>query len=440
MRRLAPPRDRRGRFVNWAGTVTSTPAAWHEPAREDEVASIVRDAARAGKRVRVVGAGHSWSAIAAPDDDQHAVTLDRLAGIRRADDGTVTIGAGTRLRDLNAALAARGLALPIVGSIAHQAMAGAIATGTHGSSLVHGNLASGVVSMRLVDGRGDVIAIERGDPRLDGARVHLGTLGVITELTLRVVPAFRLAERVEAVPIAAACADVERIARSAEYVKIWWLPHTRRALVYRYQRTDAPATRTATLGRWLDERVVHGAILPRALALHARRPAWIPGWNRAVVRAYEHARPRVAPSALCLSTPMPAVHRETEAAVPLARAGVAVERVVRLIEEERIRVNFILEIRFVRGDEGWMSPAHGGDVAQIGAYTGQNPDAARYFAGFWRELRALGARPHWGKEMDHGADELRALYPMAARFAALRDALDPDRVFGSAFHARVLGP
>src|SRR5690606_18999780 len=121
-----------------------------------------------------------------------------------------------------AALAASGHALPIVGSIAEQSIAGAIATGTHGSSLVHGNLGSLVERVRLVDGRGTPHDIGAGDPRLPAARVHLGALGVLTEITLRIIPAFRLAETVEAIPVRAMPAQLEAIAKSAEYVKVWW--------------------------------------------------------------------------------------------------------------------------------------------------------------------------------------------------------------------------
>ena len=435
--KLGPPRDRRGRFVNWAGTVASVPHAWEEPRDEDEVARVVAGAAQRGQRVKVVGAGHSWSAIAAPD--QIAMTLDRVRGIVREGDGTVTVRAGTRLRDLNAALAARGLALPIVGSIAQQAIAGAVATGTHGSSLVHGNLSSLVEGVKLVDGRGQVVVIDRKDERLDGARVHLGALGALTELTLRVEPAFRLAESVETMKIAEACARAEEIARSAEYVKIWWLPHTPRALIYRYERTREPATPRVALNRWLDETIVHRTILPRALALHALRPQMIPRWNRVVVGAYEKAKRRVAPSPLCLSTPMPALHRETEAAVPLARTGEAMAALVRLVDDARVRVNFIAEIRFVRGDAAWMSPAYGGDVAQLGAYMGETPETDRYFDAFWRAMRAIGARPHWGKEMAHARGEIAQAFPRFDRFVALRDELDPQRTFSSPFVARVLG-
>ena len=438
---LRVPRDARGFFANWAGTVTSRPLGWREPASEDELVETVRAATRAGQRVRVVGGGHSWSAIAAPDEI--ALSLDRMQGVIAIDRerSLATVWAGTRIARLNADLERVGLALPIVGSVAHQAIAGAIGTGTHGSSLVHGNLSSLVEGGRIVTGRGEVVDLGARDPRLDGARVHLGALGILARVTLRVCPAFRLAETVEAVPIDTAGRTLVEIARSAEYAKVWWVPRTVRAFVYRYERTDeASSSRPSpsTL-RFIDDVVMHGEVFPRLVALSRRRPALVPAIARAVAQTLSHPR-RVGPSHLMLSTPMPVLHRETEAAVPMDAAGEALGRIVRMIAREGVRSLFPLEVRFVRGDQGWLSPAYGADTCQIGAYATDGPDLERYFAGFWREMRPLGARPHWGKEMEHSADEVRALYPEAARFLALRDELDPERRFGGPFHARVLGP
>jgi L-gulono-1,4-lactone dehydrogenase len=425
----------RRRWTNWARNVRSSMTAWHAPATEDEIIAIVRAARANRQRVRVVGAGHSWSAIAAPEDI--GVTLDRYAGVVAVDAArsVVRVRAGTRLHAFNAALAEYGLALPIVGSIAEQSLAGAIATGTHGSSLAHGNLASLVDGMRIVDGRGEVH--ELVGERLAGARVHLGALGVVTELSFRVVPAFRLAETVETIPIAAVSTALPAIARSAEYVKVWWMPHTTDAYVYRYERCAEPATTRPDPARQraLENRL-HAWVFPALLRL-GRLPGVTAPISRAVARTL--MKPRcVGSSTLMLSTPMPARHRETEAALPMAAAGAAVERLVQAIDRGRLTVNFIAEVRFVRGDDGWMSPAHGGDTCQLGAYCyggGSTP----YFAAFWREMRALGARPHWGKELDHTVEEIRTLWPRADDFRALRDELDPERVFGSQFHTRILG-
>ncbi|MEO8551370.1 MAG: D-arabinono-1,4-lactone oxidase [Kofleriaceae bacterium] len=345
----------------------------------------------------------------------------------------MTVHAGLRLDALLAALG--DATLPIVGSISAQSIAGLIATGTHGSSLVHGNLASLVTRLRIVDGNGEVHALDERDPRFEGARVHLGALGVVTAVTLRTEPAFQLAEEVSHVAIDELPDALAGIAASCEYVKVWWMPHYRRAQIFRYVRTTDPTTGNPRRKRWIDDHVLHRFAFP-VVARLARVPGLVRPISKAVAHSFVGAR-RVGPSGLILSTPMPFRHRETEAALPLARAGEAVARLVRMIET-RFRVNFPMELRFVRGDRAWLSPAYGADTCQIGAYC-QGAGSAGYFAAFWRELRALGARPHWGKELDHTADEIRALWPELPKFLALRDQLDPERVFASEFHTRVLG-
>ncbi|MFN7146469.1 MAG: FAD-binding protein, partial [Myxococcota bacterium] len=191
-------------FTTWAGTHTCTPAAWAAPTTEEEVAAVVRRARADGKRVKVVGAGHSWSDAALTDGVM--VSLDGLDRVVAIDGqrGLATVEAGKRLAAFNDALHDAGAALPIVGSIAAQSLGGLLATGTHGSSLRHGNLSSGIVGMRIVDGRGEVVDLTEGDPRLPGARVGLGALGIVTRVTLRVDRAFTVAEEMTPMPLAAA--------------------------------------------------------------------------------------------------------------------------------------------------------------------------------------------------------------------------------------------
>jgi FAD/FMN-containing dehydrogenase len=163
----------------------------------------------------------------------------------------------------------------------------------------------------------------------------------------------------------------------------------------------------------------------------------VPGLNERLSAFYLGPDGLVGPSSLMLNTPMPVVHRETEAAVPLEQAGELVDRVVRRVQRERLAANFPLEVRFVRGDDGWLSPATGADTCQVGAYTTDGPDRERYFRVFWEEVGT--ARPHWGKELHHTAADLAPLYPRWDDFAALRAVLDPDRVFDGPFLRQVLG-
>ena len=430
------------RFTNWARTVTTTPSCWHRPRTTDDIIRVVERCSADSRRLRVIGSGHSWSPINAPDDE--AMTLESLEGavtIDRANQ-TVTVPAGMPLRDVTTYLARAGLSLPVVGSIQAQTVAGAIATGTHGSSLTHGNLATLVTSLQLVTGTGEVLTLGDGDERLHGARVHLGALGVVTSLTLRTKPAALLNQTVEHLPIEDVADQLPQIATSAEWVKVWWLPHAPVAQVVRYAVTTDAITRrpTAKTQRWIDERVMHRFVFPVLVATAHRRPAITAGANRRLSRVYLGAPSQVGADMLMLNTPMPLRHRETEAALPLTAAPEALKQIVDIFRDGRPAVNFPLEVRFVRGDDSWLSPAYGADTCQIGAYTSNGPDCTPYFDAFWSVMRPLAARPHWGKELDHRYDELRALYPRMDDFNALRDTWDPQRVFAGAIHQRLLGP
>jgi L-gulonolactone oxidase len=348
------------RWTNWARNVRSSPSEWHAPSSEAEIVDLVRSTRERASTLRIVGAGHSWSAIAAPDQigaslDRHAGIVEIAGGATGSTDGVrVTANAGTRLKDLLRELHRHGRTLEIVGSIAEQSLAGAIATGTHGSSLQHGNLASLVERMRIVDGRGDVHDLT--GERLVAARVHLGALGVVTQLTLKTVPRFALAEVVESIPVEQVAAELDAIAHSAEYVKVWWMPHTSRACIFRYHRTEDSNTGPDPVRqRWIDDKIMHAWIFPAILRLGR-----IPRLTRLVgplIGKGLVTPTRIGDSTLMLSTPYPARHRETEAAIPLARAGEAFDRLVRVIERDRLTVNFIVEARFVPADPAWVRRA-----------------------------------------------------------------------------------
>jgi L-gulono-1,4-lactone dehydrogenase len=424
------------RIFNWARNEHCTPTRLVRPINEEAIVAIVRAARSAGERIKVVGARHSWSDIGL--DDCVLLSLDAMQRVLEVDEARsrVRVEAGIRLHRLNEELAARGLALPIVGSVTEQSVAGVISTGTHGSSLVHGNLSSVVVGMRLVTGTGEVLELDEHHPLLPAARVSLGALGVITEVTLAVVPAFRLRETTETLEFDAALAELDAIARSAEFVKLWWVPHCEQVIVFRCDRTDEPGE-PSRLGTWVDAWIVNKLALPAMLLAGRAIPTLIPPCNRLVARTYLDARQRVGRSDRILSLVMPPRHRETEYAVPLAAAAAAMRANRSVIVEAGLRVNFISELRFVRADDAWMSPASGRDSAQLGAYMSQAPGVERYFADFQGAMLALDGRPHWGKEFRVSAAQIRTMYPQAEAFAATVADLDPDKVFFGRFLQRV---
>lgn len=424
-------------FQTWGRTYKATPLEWVHPADEAEVIAAVRRVAQAGGRLRVVGGGHSWSDAAITQGTQ--LRLGAMNRLLSASDGVATAQAGMRLRDFNDALADAGLALPIVGSIDRQHLAGVLATGTHGSSLVHGNLSSLVCGMRLVTATGEPLQLGNDDPRLPAARVGLGALGVVTEVSLRVQPAFRIAETTERVSFERGVAALPTLGREAEWAKFWWLPHTDAALLFRGERTTAAPTWSAA-SRAFDEHVLHPRVFGGVVALGSAMRASVPTLNRLV--AALHFRPRrvVGRSDLVLSMAMPPLHRESEWAIPVEHGAAFVSRLREGIERLKLRVNFIVEARYVRGDDAWLSPAYGRDSLQVGLYIGDSADVSAYYA-LGSELAAeYGGRPHWGKEADFDPARVAAVFPKAAAFRELAAALDPNGVFRNDFLDRVLGP
>lgn len=426
-------------FRNWLGNVAFTPCAYHQPADEAEVIALVQRARREGRRLRVIGGGHSWSAGIATDG--YLVSLDRLKQIVRIDPlrQQVTVQAGIRLRELSAQLHQRGLALQNLGSIQEQSLAGAISTGTHGTGLQFGVLATQVRALRLVTGSGEVVtcSVDHDGELLEAARVSLGALGVITEVTLQVAPAFNLREERTPLPFAQALALVPAQLGEADHIKLWWLPHSGRVQVYRQYRTQEPLR--ARRGLLSEDTRSAQQVFRALLALGSALPVLVPPIHRFLARVQFTKSSHVGPSFRVFSLAMPPRHHESEYAVPLSRAAAAIRELQELIAARRHRVHFILEFRFVKKDAAWLSPAYERDVCFIGAYDANRRGWPAFRRDYEELMQRCEGRPHWGKEFSAMPAYLRAAYPRWDDFLRLRQQLDPAGVFVNQHLQAVLG-
>ncbi|QDG53529.1 FAD-binding protein [Persicimonas caeni] len=427
-------------FCNWAGNQTCRPAGIHMPSSEAEFVELVRLVRARGQTLRVVGAGHSWSGIACTDG--HLVSLDRMAEVLEldADAGTVTVEAGVRLHALVDYLLERGMALPNLGSVAEQSVAGVISTGTHGTGVGIGNLSSMVESLRLVTGTGDIVEVDReSDPALfAAARVGLGSLGIITAVTMRCVPAFNLYERSWTLRFDEALCQMQSLVDRHDHIKFWWLPHTGRIQVFAADRTPREPTRVKLMHR-IDDSGLLKPVFAGVLGLGGRYPEMIPALNWLVAATYFADYELVDRSHRVFNLPMPPSHLEAEFGFAREDAESALEQMRALIEWDQIRVNFITEVRFVAADDIWLSPAYGRESCQLGAYIGETPQWRSYFEGVEQIAWRMGARPHWGKTFFAGAEQMREVFPHFDDFLEVRERIDPDRVFSNAFTRRVLG-
>ncbi|RIK17354.1 MAG: FAD-linked oxidoreductase [Acidobacteria bacterium] len=430
----------RSTWSNWAGSVTARPVRVERPRSVDEVVEVVRRAREEGLRVKPVGAGHSFSAVAQAPDVQ--VDLTDLQGLEHADPGTgrVTLAAGTRLHAIPPLLSHLGLDMPNLGDIDRQSISGAVSTGTHGTGLDHGGLATQVVGLTLVDGTGRVRTLTQEDPELAGAVVGLGALGVVTSVTLQLAPAFvlRAVERPE--PLQHVLESFVERCRSEDHFEFFWFPHTHVASTRTNTRLphDVPLAPLRRRQRLVDEVLLANGAFAAACRLGVHAPSLVRPVNRASARLLAR-REFTDRSHRVFTTSRRVRFHETEWAVPVEALPSVQRDVDALVRRHGWRISFPLEFRAAAADDLWLSTAHGRTTGYVAAHRYHREDPGDYFAAVRDVALAHGGRPHWGKMHDLDLGTLAGLYPRMGDFLALRDLLDPDRVFANAYLERVLG-
>ena len=428
---------------NWSGLVTTEPTRTAEPSGAEQVAAEVRAAREAGSTVKMVGSGHSFTAIGAPTATM--LTPAGLAGILEVDREamTVTAGSGTLLKDLNRALEGQGLSLHNMGDIAEQTLAGAISTGTHGSGGRAASLVAQVVGLELVTGTGEVLraTAEENPEVLEMARVGLGALGVLTSITFRVEPVFVLEAHEQPMSWDEALATYDEMTATSDHVDMYWFPHTDRMLTKRNERRGTDLSLARPLGRfkaWLDDEFLQNTVFGVLTAGANRVPGVIPRMNRFAAGMLSERTFSDVPHRVFTAT-RSVVFREMEYAVP-REAGLAVlAETRRAIDASDLRISFPVEIRTAPADDIPMSTAYQRDSLYLAFHTHRDADHLEYFALLEPILRAHDGRPHWGNVHTRRAADLRPAYPRFDDFLAMRDRLDPDRVFANPHLQRILG-
>jgi L-gulonolactone oxidase len=428
------------RWSNWAGDQHCAPAQFEEPASEAEVADAIGRAAAAGMPVRVAGSGHSFTDAACTDG--HMLSLRRMGRVLDADrsSGLVQVEAGIRLRELGPALAARGLAMENLGDVDAQALAGAIATATHGTGSRLRNISAQVAGLRLVTADGSVVTCSpTDDPELfRAARVSVGALGVVTAITLRCVPLYTLRRLDEPRPLAEVLDSVDELADSHERFELFTFPYSTVCLTRTTERTAAPPAPPPRWRSFLEDTVLENAALGTASRLGRAFPSLVPRINR----TFDHlisGGVRVDVAHRVYANPRYVHFTEMEYAIPRAAGASAVRAVMDLVERRRLPIVFPLEMRFVAGDDAMLSPAHERDTCYIAVHQYRGMEFESFFRGVEAIMDGHGGRPHWGKRHYQSAATLRPRYPDWDRFAALRDRLDPGRRFQNDYTRRVLG-
>ena len=424
------------RWRNWAGNQHAVATDVLTPGSVDEVSAAVRTASGTGRRVKVVGSGHSFTGLALADDQR--LHLHRLAGLSRIDGHLVTVGAGMPLYALNAVLAEHGLAVPNLGDIDAQTVAGAVSTGTHGTGAAHSTLASCVEGVTLVTGTGQILALDASSELFPAARLGIGALGVLVDVTLRCVDAFTLLADERPMPLADVLASLDEEIAGNEHVEFYWYPYTDRAQLKRNNTVPASDWPLSRFRGWLDDEFLANTVFQGACRLGRRVPAVVPTISAVAARALT-ARTYTGRSDRVFCTPRRVRFTEMEYEVPRAAMPEVLAALPRIIDGLPFKVQFPVEVRFTGPDDVWLSHGYGRESAYIAVHQFTGSPYEPYFRAVEAVCEPLGGRPHWGKLHYRDADSLRRAYPRFDDFLAVRDKLDPDRVFTNAYLDRVLG-
>lgn len=423
-------------WSNWAGNQQCAPAEWAKPTSEDELVDLVK---RTDRRVKVVGAGHSFTGIACTDGV--LVDLAGYGGVVSVDGTRVTVQAGIPLHRLCEELDARGLALENMGDIAYQSIAGATSTATHGTGAAFGGLATRIVGLRLVTADGSVVdatPTENADV-LDVARVGLGALGIVSTVTVDAVPAFRLHAVEEAMPVDDVLADFDGFMTSTDHVEFYWVPHTRWALTKRNTRTEEPPRPRGRRQEILDDIVAQNVAFGAMCRVGRRFPRAIPRLAKLVPSASGRVD-YVDRSDKVFTSPRHVRFYEMEYAIPAEAVPEALNRVRALVERIGVPISFPVEVRVTAADDIPLSTAHGRRTGYIAVHVYQGTRAYdQYFTGVESIMDDYGGRPHWGKLHYQRAATLAPRYERWDDFQAMRRRLDPDGRFANPYLDRVLG-
>jgi alditol oxidase len=414
------------REVNWAGTHTYAAEQLHRPATVDEVQEIV---ARA-PHVRVLGSRHSFTDIA---DSGELVSLDGLPAdvvVDRAA-GMVSAGAAVRYGELAEVLSAEGLALHNLASLPHISIAGAIATGTHGSGAGNGNLATAVAGLELVASSGEIVATRRGDPDFDGLVVGLGTLGAVTRVTLDAEPTYEVRQRVfEGLEWPALIEHFDAINACGYSVSVFtrWGQSVDQVWV-KSRVDDSPPEEIADELFGAVAATVHRHPILGLDPVNCTPQLGAPGpWSDRL----PHFRMGFTPSA--------GEELQSEYHLPCEQAGAAIEALCAVAGAIR-PVLQVTELRTIAADRLWMSPQYERDTVAVHFTWEREPDAVRRaLVAVEAALAPFAARPHWGKLFLAEAEAIAPLYPRLADFRGLAERLDPRGAFRNAWLERhVLG-
>lgn len=406
-------------WTNWSGSVSAQPAQFAQPRTLEDLQALVRGAGK----VRVVGAGHSFTPLC--ETDGLLLNLSELEGelVIAPDRKTVTAPAGWSLKRLTRAMWDEGLSLANQGDVNPQSLAGAIGTGTHGTGRDLGSLSTLVQGVQAVMADGTVAETSRAQSAdlFEGQRLSLGLFGVITAATIDVLPAYKLEERVEKKPMAWVYENFDDLAQRHRHAEFFVFPYADEAIVKTLHPIEAEDT---PRGQPSNEEDIFRFCCDMTKAF----PFLAGPIQRFMTRSSGDVH-KVGPAYRIFPSTRNVRFEEMEYELPREAGLPALKEVIAWIRTGRRPVAFPFEFRWAAADDIWISPFNKRPGASISMHQYAKMPWQEVFAAAEPIFRSHGGRPHWGKRHFLTRDEVDALYPLAGRFREVRRKADPAGKF-----------
>ncbi len=427
------------KFENWSGSLQFTPEKIMYPQSDDEIIRIVRRAVQAGKTVRMIGSGHSWTPLV--KTDSILLSLQKYQGIISIDkeSNIAEVKAGTSIKRLGELLYEQGYAMENLGDIDVQSLAGALSTGTHGTGVNYGTLSTQLEGITFINGLGEVITCSREvKPELfRAAQVSLGALGVIVRMKIRVIPTFRLKLHTKGASLEETLDRLEDYKREYQHFEFYWMPGTKKV----YLKMANPSTdefRGIGISKVLQEIFLENILLGSLMWI-AR---FIPAFSRMVskiIAASTSENIVVDHSHRIFATVRWIKFNEMEYNIPKEHFKTVIYEMEAAFEKEKYQVPFPIECRWVKKDNIMISPASGRDSAYIAIHQFKGMKYEKYFNDMEKIFRKYNGRPHYGKMNSANLANFAKFYPEWEAFQAIRQKQDPQGVFLNPYLKGIFG-
>ncbi|MCR8657785.1 D-arabinono-1,4-lactone oxidase [Paenibacillus endoradicis] len=428
----------RKKWSNWSGTVNTAPEKIVYPRTIEEVASIVMACSNESKYIRVVGSGHSFSAVAA--SDQVLMSLDEMQGIVNVNrsEYTATVWAGTKLKLLGELLYAKGLAQVNLGDIDLQTIGGAISTGTHGTGKRLGSISTQVVGITVVNGLGEIMeCTEESHPQLFKAlQISLGSLGIIVQVKLKLKASYLLGYESMRMQLDNCLPQMSQLAEENRHFEMYWFPYANTCQVKIMNEVNFSTPETP-LRDYFNEHIMENSLFG-ALSMLCKS---MPSLTKTVSRLSASSIPvttKAAYSHKIYATKRMVRFNEMEYNVPAEALEDVIRDMRKAMDKQNFHVHFPVECRYVASDNIWLSPSYERDSAYIAIHMYRGMPYEQYFNAMEEIFLHYEGRPHWGKMHSLKGTQLQKLYPRWNDFIAIQSEMDPQRILLSPYMQQLL--